>query len=276
MFARRTGRPRVLEAVDGKVVYERGSAESFGAPDRVALLVHWAPTPRLSRSFVELSHQLDEHGYRPVVVSACEAPGTLDWGERGPGSAVVLRKPNLGYDFGSWAVGLNELPAIASANRVILANDSLAGPFTDLGVALGSFEDSRADAWGMTDTRQYFRHLQSYFIGFNGGVLSDPPLRRFFDNVRVERNKWDIIDRYELGLTRLFREECYGFSSWIHCGDVVPAGQNPVIRGWRRLLEKGYPFVKREILTSPEVAPAAETVPDVVRAMFGERVEEWV
>ena len=30
--------------------------------------------------------------------------------------------------------------------------------------------------FGLTDTRQYFRHLQSYFLGFTGGVLADLPL----------------------------------------------------------------------------------------------------
>lgn len=269
-------RPRVLEAVAGKVSFEHGSALDFGRPDRAAVVVHWAPRPQLSRSFVELVGQLSRHGYRTVVVSACPDTGVLQWGGRRPPDTVVLRKPNVGYDFGSWSVGLAELPAIASAERVILANDSMVGPFTDLMPTLEMFESARSDVWALTDTRQYFRHLQSYFLGFAGGVLDDAPLARFFANVRHERDKWDVIYRYELGLSRVLRREAYGISAGYRADDVVAPGENPVIRGWWRLLLRRFPFVKREIIRDPDVAPRGEWVPREVRAIFGERIEEWL
>ena len=36
---------------------------------------------------------------------------------------------------------------------------------------------------------------------------------------------------------------------------VVAPGENPVIKGWWKLLERGFPFVKREIVRDPSVAP---------------------
>ena len=147
------------------MVCEHGSPADFGQPERVAVLVHWSVQPVVSRSFRELVRQLSQHGYRTVIVSAAEFAEPLDWGGTLPAESIVLRKPNIGYDFGSWAVGLGVLPAITQAPYVILANDSLLGPFTDIGDLLADFESSIADVWGLTDTRQFSHHLQSYFLG---------------------------------------------------------------------------------------------------------------
>lgn len=272
----RRDRPRVLDAVDGQVRFEVGSRERFGSPDRAAVVVHWSESAWLTRSFVELVGQLSRHGYRVVVVSASSDPHELEWRGRRPSDVTVIRKPNIGYDFGSWTVGLAELPSLAAAERVLLVNDSMVGPFVDLGDVLERFEDSRADVFGLTDTRQYFLHLQSYFLGFGNGVLADPPLRHFFADVRHEKDKWDIIWRYELGLSRLFRREAYGVAAAFHADDVVAAGDNPVIRGWWRLLERGFPFVKREILRRPDVAPHGDRVGRQVAAMFGQDIGDWV
>ncbi|MFN2518005.1 MAG: rhamnan synthesis F family protein [Jatrophihabitantaceae bacterium] len=266
----------MLDEVAGQVRYEHGSAAEFGSPRRAAVLVHWSPSPVLSRSVTALAGQLSGAGYRLVLVSACESPQRLDWRGQRPRDAVVIRKPNAGYDFGSWAVALHELPALARAERVILTNDSMAGPFASIAGILARFESCSADVFGLTDTRQFFRHLQSYFLGFIDGVLAEPPLAAFFADIRQEETKWDVINRYELGLNRLFRDEGYGFVAGFRADEVVPAGDNPVIRGWWRLLERGFPFVKREILRNPAVAPRAEWVSREVAAVFGQRIEEWV
>jgi hypothetical protein len=48
-----------------------------------------------------------------------------------------------------------------------------------------------------------------------------------------------------------------------------------VIIGWRRLLELGFPFLKREILRDPAVAPDGEEAPAVVAEVFGVDVADW-
>jgi len=57
---------------------------------------------------------------------------------------------------------------------------------------------------------------------------------------------------------------------------VVGAGDNPVIAGWRALIGRGFPFVKRQIVMDPAVAPHAELIAREVRAVFGARIEEWI
>lgn len=240
------------------------------------MLVHWSRSPVLTRSFVTFAGELAAAGYRVAVVSSCESRQPLEWGGRCPEGTTVIRKPNIGYDFGSWSVGLHALPAIASADRVILTNDSMLGPFASLRPMLDKVEQWPVDVYGLTDTRQYFRHLQSYFLGFNGGILADPPLASFYADVRVEPSKWEIIRRYELGLSVLLRRESYSFTTVFRADELVPPGDNPVIKGWWRLIERGFPFVKREIVRDPAVAPRSEWVAREVQAVFGQRIEDWM
>ena len=57
---------------------------------------------------------------------------------------------------------------------------------------------------------------------------------------------------------------------------MVAAGENPVIRAWWKLIEYGFPFVKREIITNPSVAPRSEWVAREVKARFGVDIDEWL
>ena len=51
---------------------------------------------------------------------------------------------------------------------------------------------------------------------------------------------------------------------------------NPVILGWRALLERGFPFVKRELLRSPDIVPDGDDIPGTVTEMFGADPSDWI
>lgn len=265
----------MTELLRRQVTLERGDESVLGAAHRVAVVAHWSVDAALTRSFRELVSGLTRHGYAVVVVSASPAGSPLRWGSDMV-DAVVLRKPNIGYDFGSWAVALDRYPCIATADQVILANDSMVGPFTDMTDLLERFNAASTDVWALTDTWQYFHHLQSYFLGFRNGVLAEAPLARFWADIREEPTKWDVINNGELRLSRLLRREAYSWSCAVGADAVVPRGENPVIKGWWRLLELEFPFVKREVIARPEVAPRAEWVGREVEATFGVRLSEWL
>jgi len=225
----------------------------------------------------ELVSQLQANDFEVVVVSSCEAPGPLVFPELpAPDRLTVVRKPNLGYDFGSWSIGLAAVPEILGADRVLLLNDSMAGPFAPLGPLLGEFSATRADVWGLTDTYQFGYHLQSYCLGFAGGMLAERPLRRFWAHIRHETDKDQIIHRNEIGLSVLLRQEGYSLAPAFPHETVVGSGENPVIIGWRTLLLQGFPFLKREIIRDPDVAPGGQLAPQVVRELFGAELTDWV
>jgi lipopolysaccharide biosynthesis protein len=224
-----------------------------------------------------LVNELQLFGYQVIVTSACEVNEELAWsGDVRVDQLVVIRKPNIGYDFGSWGVALWVMPEIARADRVLIVNDSMAGPFVSMRPLLEEFEETGATLWGLTNSAQFAPHVQSYFIGFCDGILDDAPLRRFWGDVRHERDKLKIIFENELGLSRLLHEEGYECVVAFPHEKFVQPGENPVIVGWKRLLEQGFPFLKREILRDPTVAPSGHTAPEVVRCLVGVDVNDWV
>jgi len=215
-------------------------------------------------------------GYRVIVVSSATCQTELDWGPADLADAIVLRKPNVGYDFGSWAVALDRFPAVRAAEHVVLANDSLVGPFATISPLLHSFEESQADVWGLTETLQFSRHLQSYFIGFQGGVLDERPLADFWSDVRHYEDKNLVIHRNELGLGRLLQDEGYAVDAAFVAEQVVAAADNPTIIGWHRLLGGRFPFVKRELVQTPTLALDGAQIKVAVKEIFGADVEDWL
>ena len=266
---------RVLDLVRRDVTVERGPARP-PAGDRIAIVASWGADARVSRSLSELVGALDTAGYPSIVVRASDDHAPLRWPTPLPESTIVVRKPNIGYDFGSWAVGLDRFRSVAKRRNVILVNDSMLGPFAPLEGMIDSFEGTGADVWGATNTRQIVPHLQSYLLGFHGGVLADPAIRQFWRNIKHLDDKTSIIGDYELGFSRLLRAEGLTSRAWFDSERVVSPTDNPVITGWRRLVELGFPFVKRELVRDPSVTPDARLAPEIIRERFGADVGEWL
>jgi lipopolysaccharide biosynthesis protein len=250
---------------------------SAGSLDRVAVLVQWGPDNRLSRSVSELANNLVSHDYPVVLVSASDGPEPMEWPGDVPENVTVLRRSNVGYDFGSWAVALDRYPAIAAADQVLLVNDSLAGPFAPIDHLFKMFDATDADVWGLTDSSQLgTHHLQSYCMGFKHGCLQEPPLAKFWHDICIEPTRDDIIHRYEIGLSRLLHREHFSVDAAFRHSQVVRGGDNPTIHGWRQLLDLGLPFVKRQLLRQPELTPDGSQVRAELQRRFGVDADDWV
>jgi hypothetical protein len=276
LFARQRG-PLVLEAQRSEVSIEaHPPARSSGWAESVAIVAHWSPDSRVGRSTERLVTGLAGAGFDVVLVSTSESDRPLEWVSGRPEDAAIIRRPNIGYDFGSWATAIDLYPELASSRKVLLMNDSLLGPFEPFDHLLAAFDQSPADVWGMTDTTQFRPHLQTYCLGFKNGCLRESPLDRFWHDVRAEATRDDVIWRYEIGLSELLDAEYFVTEPAIPSWRVVPDGQNPTIRGWRRLLDLGFPFVKRQLLREPRVAPDSKDIPDELRRRFGIEVAEWL
>lgn len=265
----------VREVIRDRWRFERRSND-LAATERVALVAQWSRSATMSRSVCTLVRELQDFGYSVVVSSACEASADLEWSHGvHVDRLTVIRKPNVGYDFGSWSLAMAALPEVIARRRVLLANDSMVGPFTSLAPLLQELDATPADVWGLTDSYQFGHHLQSYFLGFCEGALAERPLREFWAQIRHEADKDEVIHRYELGLSRLLNDEGYVRAVAFPHELAVAGEENQVVRGWRQLLERGFPFVKREVLRDPHVAPGGASVPLVIRRMFGVDVQDW-
>lgn len=229
----------------------------------------------MSRSVSEFARQLREHGYHVVLSSSALAPGELSWPHGRP-DITVLRKPNLGYDFGSWAVALAEVPEILTARRVLFVNDSFAGPFWPISTVLENFERSGADVWGLARSMEFEPHLQSYFFGMRGEALRSTPARRFWSSIGIRSDREDVVQQYEIGLTRMLHRHSFSVHAMFDCEAVTPGAGNPSLFGWREFLRADVPFVKRQLLRDKRIGWQAGTIPKFLRDEYGIEISEWL
>ena len=269
--------PLVLEAQRHAV---RGEGDDHplpaGSATHTAIIAHWAADGRVDRSASELTRAVLANGYEVVFVSTAEGTQPLEWASGRPPGISVLRRPNIGYDFGSWATALECYPQISDRAHVLMLNDSLVGPFRPIDHLLDHFHRSVADVWALTDSEQFRHHLQSYCLGFNGRCLVEAPLARFWRTIRVEDSREGVIWRNEIGLSRLLDRERFVVEAAIPHWRVASENQNPTIVGWRRLLDNGFPFVKRQLVRDPQLAPDGVEVRGEIRRRFGANVDEWL
>ena len=88
----------------------------------------------------------------------------------------------------------------------------------------------------------YDFHVGSYFTAFRREVIADPRFRRVMDAVRPERNKYTIVRKYEVGLTRFLIGCGYEFDTWVPETTRRHPVYTDVIFG---LIRAGFPLFKR-------------------------------
>nr|WP_279543869.1 rhamnan synthesis F family protein [Leucobacter ruminantium] len=215
-------------------------------------------------------------GYDVVLIRAASGGARAQW----PANEEAIRptimwRPNVGYDFGSWAVGIDQFPKLAGREHVLLVNDSLVGPFGDIDRMIDHFEHSTADVWAATCSEQVELHLQSFTLGFRRGVLRAYPLNRFWGSIREIGDKNLLIREYEIGLSRLIDREMLTAESFIPVGLVGRGQINPAYDSWDVLLRNGFPFVKRELLREDQPAALRERIVAEVRERWEQDPMQW-
>lgn len=111
---------------------------------------------------------------------------------------------NEGYDFGMWQKALADVD-ITGVQRLALVNDSCI-LFAPLAVFFDWFDQAELDVGGMLESQAYTRHLQSFFLVFEGGaarkardyIVTNPVINLGYD---------EIVTTFELGLSKRFYED---------------------------------------------------------------------
>ncbi len=246
----------VYEQIKNEVYFEAQNANLEAK--KIAVLAQWSMSEYLSFSTEKLIQELLSCGYEIVLISACESKESLVLSPSLRGKITIMRKPNLGYDFGSWSIALQALPEIRFANEVVLVNDSLIGPFSNLKKILDAMKSSSFDITGLTDSLTFEHHIQSYMMHFKNDSLRDDAIWSFWRDIKHHDEKNAVIQTYELGLSRL------AFENGIYFGALFPFNITPDRKGASSklnvlsLIESGFPFVKFNVFNELDPATVRE------------------
>ena len=178
-----------------------GSLDLEGAT-RVAIFVHFDRRGIVHDFVLHYLAEIARAGFTTVFVSNAPRldPESID--RLSPLCGAILQRANVGMDFGAYKDGIGALPRIERLEALLLANDSVYGPFHDLGDVIGRMNLAEADVWGITDSWERRFHLQSYFLLFGRRALNHEAFRQFWRRVRYVQSKSWVINHYEVGLTR--------------------------------------------------------------------------
>jgi hypothetical protein len=173
---------------------------------------------------------------------------------------MVLRRPNRGLDLGGWPCAVRMIEATTGQpidkclTQLVMANDSVFGPLRPL--------------WGITESVERDRHLQSYFIVFERRGLAF--LQTWLKSFRFLMDREDLIGAYEIGLSQAGRLGGLRMGAWIPFERIqsmveqegtllnqsvrdrfvqCKGALNPTHAFWRETVQQlASPYIKRDLI----------------------------
>lgn len=177
--------------------------QDLSSATKVAVFSHFESQGALHDFVAYYLRQLAEAGFTVIFVSNAPNLPEATISRLRPWCGLILRRTNVGYDFGAYKDGIAMIPDVRSLETLLLANDSVYGPFHPLKEIVARMDQS-ADVWGITDSWERQRHLQSYFLLFGRTALQSACFARFWARFRYVNSKYWIISTGEIGLSREF------------------------------------------------------------------------
>jgi len=156
---------------------------------------------------------------------------------------------NHGFDFGMWHRYLQikvhspaangTQSAMGSLDRLLLLNDSIVYFQDKFESFFAEAEKSCADVVSLTNSNEFFPHLQSYFL-----FMKQPALGAFFMHLFETPEQEDFestVRLLEVGLSEKFTE------AEVRMEALFPTDKKPLFAA-KELVEQGCGFIKRKLL----------------------------
>ena len=214
----------------------------------------FAPDGQISASHRFTLSRLKDTGYPLFVICAAPAPQHVPH-ELTSFSDALCWKGMDGYDYSAYTLALETVAQHSAHANVMIMNDSMFGPFTDLRPFLGQ---APWDLTGFTSSSLYENHLQSYaFILRNVNRAALQNLPQIFPSTFAYSHPNYVIKCQELAMARITARHLSVGAYWHADGNRV---QDACLNKPFELLEAGFPFMKKSLLgkfqifQNPEVA----------------------
>ncbi len=242
--------------------------------DRACYFSHFDPAGVVDPYVLRYLDALLKIGFSIVFISTCHSLQKSSLEQLLSRCHKVVLRKNLGFDFGSWCLGLKESP-IQNEGCVLFANDSVFGPLFDLEEVMVRWNESGADIFGITDSFEIEHHIQSYFLLCGAHFCRSEAFRNFWRSFLFTTDKLQIIYQYEIGFSAIARNA--GFKLGAYCSyeelyrkaengedlEMLPSelsrifkmkNVNPTHFFWKPLLRQlSCPFIKRDLLAKNPV-----------------------
>lgn len=169
---------------------------------RLAIMSTSHGAPRFLSYHRELVHALSAFGFVVHIIHSGGEPSAALSSIESDNVFLTLKR-NIGYDFNAWAVGIyTNCALLPHLDELLLLNDSIVGPITDLAPLLERIRAANTDVVGLTDSFERCYHLQSYFLWFGRAICQSPALQLFIAQYSLCSDKEIVIREGDVSLTR--------------------------------------------------------------------------
>lgn len=233
---------------------------------KLCLFSTFDPKGRIDPYVKRYIRSLYKCGFDVVVISTSPSIFSGDLDEVKNFCRAVIHRKNVGLDFGSWKAATEYLPDWVEYDSLLLANDSVYGPFSNLQSLFEKMDSVEESVCGLTENFEASYHIQSYFLYIKKPLLRSDVFQSFWQSIRLHLDKTVIINAYEVGFSQhLLHHDIkiramypyYDIRDYVlTLGDqyqyhsmILFQPVNPSIFMWSILLKNfGFPFLKTEIV----------------------------
>lgn len=202
--------------------------------------------------------RLRDAGHRLMVVCAAASPKAIPVEVNNYADALYW-KALSGYDFSAYSGALREISRRSPHADVLVINDSVYGPFTDVREVL---THAPWELTGFTATSQVENHIQSYaFLLKNVTPARMRSLATVMFPWRALSNPHDVIQVQETRFARVAARSFTVGAYWFAEKEQV---LDPTLFRPIELIEAGFPFLKRSLLGKHQTLQDVEQIRDLL------------
>jgi lipopolysaccharide biosynthesis protein len=215
---------------------------------QVLIYAHYDSEGIVSRPDRHMLAEFRKLGYAVLVVSTAVDTDSQHeelWTSIRTEIDGLITRPNIGFDFGSWAAGIGVLDLQnRPIDRLLLLNNSVYGPMRELSETINR-ASATGDVFGLIASTEFTRHIPSVFLGFHPHVVASPAFQGFWSTFPVGRWKNVTILRAEMIWEKFFTRA--GFTTGSLYQSTKHLYRNPYTFIHRELIIHGFPFLKKSL-----------------------------
>jgi len=209
-----------------------------------------------------MAKTLRDAGY--TVVLAAASIGDSAPSDCGNDVDLWVSQPSSRNDFRTWAAALTHLaPSLVEAEQLLLLNDNLVGPMSDLQPLLRRLERSPAEIRGLTETICNERRLRADFMLVSGEALTSGALSRMLGA--------GLSARRPLGAPTIPIDDAWAQDDRV----AASVAYADVAEAWTKTMPEQIAWARSLPKRSGAFGLAAHLPPAIVRR-YADYLEEWL
>lgn len=175
---------------------------------------------------------------------------------------IIFYRENIGLDAGGFKDTLIKFigwDKVLEYDELVLANDSMFGPFSSMKSIFFAMEEKTVDFWGLTKHSEFRKegldyfpeHIQSFFITIRSEMLHSSQFKDYWDKLPYYSSYNQVVRKHEIQFTQYFFKLGYTYDVFADIGanDSIKIENNycqyPAIP-YELIKKRNFPFLKKQ------------------------------